>query len=85
MAPAREEVTPMMWWDGDGGWGPWVAMTFIMLAFWGVVIWAVVSVVRSAGAGRARDAEDVLAERFARGEIDEDEFRRRREVLRGQR
>jgi putative membrane protein len=31
---------------------------------------------------RGPAAEDVLAERFARGEIDEDEFRRRREALR---
>lgn len=33
--------------------------------------------------GPARSAaEEVLAERFARGELDEDEFRRRRDVLR---
>jgi putative membrane protein len=29
------------------------------------------------------DLEGMLAERFARGEIDEDEYRRRLEVLRG--
>jgi putative membrane protein len=37
---------------------------------------------RGARPGRA-SAEDVLAERFARGEIDEDEYRRRRDLLRG--
>lgn len=51
----------------------------------GVVIWVVASIVRSSGAGRARDAKDILAERFARGEIDEDEFRHRRELLHGRR
>ncbi|MDF3291545.1 SHOCT domain-containing protein [Streptomyces silvisoli] len=33
----------------------------------------------------ARRAEDLLAERFARGEIDEDEYRRRLALLREQR
>jgi len=33
------------------------------------------------GSGRTR-AEEVLAERFARGEIDEDEYKRRLELLR---
>jgi putative membrane protein len=56
-----------------------------MLAFWALVIWAVTAPVRGTGGtagGRARDAEEILAERFARGEIDEDEFRHRRELLR---
>jgi putative membrane protein len=35
--------------------------------------------------GSARAAEDVLAERFARGDIDEDEYRRRMTALREQR
>ena len=44
--------------------------------------------VQSSGAGTTRPApgpnraEDLLAERFARGEIDEDEFRRRMALLR---
>ncbi|MEV7960483.1 SHOCT domain-containing protein, partial [Streptomyces sp. NPDC088141] len=33
----------------------------------------------------SRRAEDLLAERFARGEIDEDEYERRLTVLREQR
>lgn len=36
-----------------------------------------------AGAQAARNAETVLAERFARGDIDEVEYRARLEVLRG--
>ncbi|MFZ4247511.1 SHOCT domain-containing protein [Streptomyces griseoincarnatus] len=40
--------------------------------------------IRSSGPDRRPPAaEQVLAERFARGEIDEDEYRRRAAVLRG--
>lgn len=75
----------MMWWGGDWSWAAWMAMTLSMLGFWAVVIWAVASFVRATGSGRSRDAEDILAERFAKGEIDEDEFQHRRELLRGRR
>lgn len=74
-----------MMWNGDWSWGAWIAMTVGMLVFWGLVAWVVVSVVRSAssstGAG-ATDAEAILAERFARGEIDPDEYQRRLDLLR---
>lgn len=51
-------------------------MTLSMLAFWGPVAWVAVTVVRSAKRGHTTalspsPPEDVLAERFARGEIDE--------------
>jgi putative membrane protein len=84
-----------MMYDGhDGwGWGAWLAMGLMMLAFWGVIAALVVVVVRSSG-WRARapgeaaeqprdDALRILDERFARGEIDVDEYTRRRDVLRG--
>lgn len=77
----------MMWWHGEwNGWA-WMAMSISMILFWGLVIWAVISVVRStsAGSGGASappDAEQILKERFARGEIDAEEYERRREVLR---
>lgn len=79
----------MMGWD-PGGWGAgeWLAMTLMMVVFWGALIALVVSLVRSfrrdqeTGTTPAlTHADDVLAERFARGEIDEDEFIRRRELL----
>jgi putative membrane protein len=73
--------------------GPWwpAAWLFTVL-FWGLVIWAVVSLFRRAGRGagpyregppadRRGAAEDILAERFARGEIDEREYRHRLDVL----
>jgi putative membrane protein len=92
-------VIAMMWWDGNGwGWGGWFMMAVMMAVFWGLVIAGVVALVRYTGgfhrAGRpdeplalpgAGRAEDVLAERFARGEIDEDEYRRRQAVLRERR
>jgi putative membrane protein len=75
----------MMWWGGDWSWGAWLIMSLMMLAFWALVIWALVLVARNSGTGRRDGAEDALADRFARGEIDENEYRRRREVIRTER
>jgi putative membrane protein len=64
-------------------------MTLMMVLFWGFIAVAVVAVIRAFG-GQDRNAatggstlrpEDVLAERFARGEIDIDEYRRRSDEL----
>ena len=72
-----------MWWHGDWSWGAWFAMSTTMLFFWVLVIWVVFTLVRGMAAKPDHaSAEDVLAERFARGEIDEEEFRKRRELLR---
>jgi putative membrane protein len=66
-------------------------MIVIMVVFWAALITAVVLAIRYlADSGSHRNqpssgpalVEDVLAERFARGEIDEDEFRRRITLLR---
>jgi putative membrane protein len=59
----------------------WWLMTAGMVLFWGAVAWLVVTLARGASANRGR-AEDVLAERFARGELTEDEYRHRRELIR---
>jgi len=74
----------MMWWPDGWGWGGWLAMTLTMLAFWGFVAWVVVTLVRQPGARHetAPDAEEILAERFARGDIDEEEYTKRRAILR---
>ena len=73
-----------MWdWTGDmGGW--WWVMAPLMVAFWALVIWGVVVLVRgnrSAGSGSPA-AEGLLAERLASGDIDEVEYRRRRSLIR---
>lgn len=60
----------------------------MMLFFWGAVIMLVVyglrgwsDAGRSANAGRKHDAVELLRDRFARGEIDEEEFRRKKTAL----
>ncbi|MEX1172061.1 MAG: SHOCT domain-containing protein [Chloroflexota bacterium] len=71
-----------MWdWTGhmDGWW--WLAVP-LMIAFWSLVVWGVVTLVRGRDRGAADRAEDILAERFARGELDETEYRRRRDLVR---
>ena len=71
----------MMWWHGDWNWWGWLAMALTMLAFWGLLAWAIVTSVRSTGDTGERTPEMLLAERFARGEIDEAEYRQRIKVL----
>ncbi|MGW0752506.1 SHOCT domain-containing protein [Streptomyces sp. NPDC002587] len=79
----------MFWYDhGMGGWG-WVAM-FSMVLLVALAVTAIVLLLRSADRFPAHptepraapSAKQVLAERFARGEIDEEEFERRLTVLR---
>ncbi|MEW1986518.1 hypothetical protein [Pseudarthrobacter oxydans] len=81
----------MMFWDGNmGGWG-YIVMVVSFVLFWGAIIAAIIIFARSMGAGnrrhedsgnRAGAAENLLAERFARGEIDEGEYTTRLTVLR---
>jgi putative membrane protein len=76
----------MMWgWNGWNWWG-WALMSFSMIAFWGLVVWGIVTLFRRPGPDDSRpgraDPEQILAERFARGEIDEEEYQRRLETLR---
>ena len=90
---AGERVILMMWGYGAGwGWGAWLTMGVGMILFWGLVIGGGIALVRylagtryhypSSGASGRTAAEQILAERFARGDIDEDEYRQRRELLR---
>lgn len=70
-------------WHGDWTWWEWFWMTLSMIAFWAIVIWAAVGILRRGDGGAAVDsnADAVLADRFARGEIDEEEYRRRHAAL----
>jgi putative membrane protein len=87
----------MMYYGGGhmSGWG-WFGMTIGMISFWGLLIGLAVLVYRmltrgnasggttSSGEGRgpaATDPRQILAERYARGEIDEDEYQRRLATL----
>jgi putative membrane protein len=92
-ASGREEMITMMYWYGSGmsGWG-YALMTVSVVLFWGAVIFGIVMLVRYFGrSGRPpveprppQSPERLLAERFARGEIDEEEYRQRLAVLRGE-
>jgi putative membrane protein len=78
----------MMDWGDGGGWAwSWMAlMMLFVLVITGAVIWGVIAVVRSAttssGQPARPTAEDILNERFARGEIDVSEYRERIDALR---
>jgi putative membrane protein len=78
----------MMYYGGTGGW----AMAFMVvgnLLIWALLIGGIVLLVRYFGRGGQASApvggsplpQQLLAERFARGEIDEDEYKRRLTVL----
>jgi putative membrane protein len=76
----------MMYWS-DGGWSWWwmLPMMFFMVLLIGALIWGL-ALTRSAGtpAPSARSQpEDILDERFARGEIDVTEYTDRVNSLRG--
>jgi putative membrane protein len=68
----------------SGGW--WWVMGIGWLVFLGLIVVLAVVLVRHyspAAGGARRSVQNTLDERFARGEIDEDDYRRRRDALRG--
>jgi putative membrane protein len=71
----------MWWWDGWSGW--WPLMTFGMLVVWAVLAWVIVAAIRGGQrTEESRRPEQILAERFAHGEIDEAEYQQRLVALR---
>lgn len=78
-----------MWgYMNDGGWWWWGFGALHMLLFWGVLIFAIVVLVKwlsgmpgqrhGDGGGRALD---ILKERYARGEINKEEFEQKKRDL----
>ncbi len=77
--------------SGMGGWG-YALMAIGMVLFWGAVIYGIVALVRhtrrddpqirETAEPAAPEPERLLAERFARGEIDEGEYHQRLTSLR---
>jgi putative membrane protein len=71
-------------------WGAWgLGMMVMMLVFWGLVIAGIVLAVRwrvgQGGGPRSDRALDILRERYARGEIERDEFEAKQRDLGGTR
>jgi putative membrane protein len=74
-------------WYGDSpGWGSWFMMMLIMVAFWALLVLGAMALYRTFRDDQrpppGRDsAEQVLRERFARGEIDDEQYARQLAVL----
>ena len=77
---------------GGDSWGMtgWIAMAVLMVLFWGGVVAVLVVLLRRPHPGQGmpgmhpshEEAERILRERFARGEIEETEYLARRAALR---
>lgn len=68
-----------------GGWWSWFVMASSMVVFWALVFWLVSSLVRTPSRSSkipSASPAEVLAGRFAAGEIDEPEYRTRLAALR---
>jgi putative membrane protein len=83
--------TTMQWndhWHNGMGSGFWLVSASMMVLFWGAVAWVVVTLVRrnpstSSPASPGKPTpEHILHERFARGEIDAEEYEHRLATLR---
>jgi putative membrane protein len=82
----------LMGYSGGGGWVGWLVMVLVMIVFWSLLIAGLVALVRFllssspatdfTALPEAANAEDVLAERYARGEIDDGEYHRRLALIR---
>lgn len=80
---------PHYWGDGWGSWGMMVFGPLMMIVFVAVVVVVAVLVIRWLGQGAGgpapspsgRRALDLLDERFARGEIDREEYLQKKQDL----
>jgi len=73
-------------WGMHNMWGPWgIGMMLMMLVFWGLIIVALVLGIRwlaTQGRGPGTDsALDILRQRYARGEINKEEFETKKREL----
>ncbi len=69
----------------NDGWDSWWWMAVMMIVFWGGLIWIAVALTRRGNhtahpqttvpsPPTRQDPDEILAERFARGEIDSDDY-----------
>ena len=70
-----------------GGFSWWWFMPIFMILFWGLVIWGIVALVRGLSGPRGSDSSkadsalEVLKRRYARGEIDKEEYEEKKKDL----
>ena len=70
-----------------GGFSWWWFMPIFMILFWGLVIWGIVSLVRGLSGARGSDSSttdsalEVLKKRYARGEINKEEYAEKKKDL----
>lgn len=77
------------WWHPGWGFGHMMFGGLMMIVFWGGIILLLVLLVRwlsDSGLSRPREAPrptplELLNERFAKGEIDEEEYKKRKQLL----
>jgi len=80
-APMSHIVLASHDWHRGADWFPWFPLVpLFFVGLWALILWVVLR--RRGGWAPGPSAEGVLAERYARGEIDEREYRERRAVLR---
>lgn len=77
---------PMHYYWGGAGWGPWMLFhSLIWLLLLALVVAAAVSLWRGSKSGNGSGAKsplDLLNERYARGEIDREEYlQRKKDIL----
>ncbi len=85
---AWAQQRPYEYWGMHSMWGPWgIGMMLMMLVFWGLVVVALVLGIRwLITQGREPPADsplDILKRRYARGEIDKEEYEAKKRDLPG--
>ena len=72
-------------WGASFGHGPWFFGWLFPLLLWGLIAYLLLSIARHLFSGRSSDqndgALDVLKNRYASGEIDEQEYTTRKAIL----
>ena len=70
-----------------GGFSWWWFMPIFMILFWGLVIWGIAALVRDLSRSRASDSSradsalEVLKKRYARGEINKEEYEEKKKDI----
>ena len=70
-----------------GGFSWWWFIPIFMILFWGLVIWGIVALVRGSSGSRGSDSStadsalEVLKRRYARGEINKEEYEEKKKDL----